>query len=96
MEINPDEIAKILRERIEGLDTEGAELAEVGHVGERQPDEGQGGEDEGDEQLLAVPEDRRGLEAGLGEPPPARGRRPGRRRGSRRRAHRRPPAVRAK
>ncbi len=32
MEIKPDEIAKILRERIEGLDTEGAELAEVGTV----------------------------------------------------------------
>jgi F-type H+-transporting ATPase subunit alpha len=32
VEINPDEIAKILRERIEGLDTEGAEFAEVGTV----------------------------------------------------------------
>ena len=32
MEIKPDEIAKILRERIEGLDTEGADLAEVGTV----------------------------------------------------------------
>jgi F-type H+-transporting ATPase subunit alpha len=32
VEIKPDEIAKILRERIEGLDTEGAELAEVGTV----------------------------------------------------------------
>ncbi len=32
MEIKPDEIAKILRERIEGLDTGGAELAEVGTV----------------------------------------------------------------
>ena len=32
MEIKPDEIAKILRERIEGLDTEGAEFAEVGTV----------------------------------------------------------------
>ena len=32
MEIKPDEIGKILRERIEGLDTEGAELAEVGTV----------------------------------------------------------------
>src|SRR5881409_3235127 len=32
MEIKPDEIASILRERIEGLDTEGAELAEVGTV----------------------------------------------------------------
>jgi F-type H+/Na+-transporting ATPase subunit alpha len=32
VEIKPDEIAKILRERIEGLDTEGAEFAEVGTV----------------------------------------------------------------
>jgi F-type H+-transporting ATPase subunit alpha len=32
MEIKPDEIAKILRERIEGLDTEGADLAEVGTI----------------------------------------------------------------
>ena len=32
MEIKPDEIAKILRERIEGLETEGADLAEVGTV----------------------------------------------------------------
>ncbi len=32
MEIKPDEIAKILRERIEGLDTEGGDLAEVGTV----------------------------------------------------------------
>jgi F-type H+-transporting ATPase subunit alpha len=32
VEIKPDEIAKILRERIEGLETEGAELAEVGTV----------------------------------------------------------------
>jgi F-type H+-transporting ATPase subunit alpha len=32
VEIKPDEIGKILRERIEGLDTEGAELAEVGTV----------------------------------------------------------------
>ncbi|HMC06030.1 MAG TPA: F0F1 ATP synthase subunit alpha [Solirubrobacterales bacterium] len=32
MEIRPDEIAKILRERIEGLETEGADLAEVGTV----------------------------------------------------------------
>jgi len=32
VEIKPDEIAKILRERIEGLDTEGADLAEVGTV----------------------------------------------------------------
>jgi F-type H+-transporting ATPase subunit alpha len=32
VEIKPDEIAKILRQRIEGLDTEGAELAEVGTV----------------------------------------------------------------
>jgi F-type H+/Na+-transporting ATPase subunit alpha len=32
VEIKPDEIAKILRERIEGLDTEGAQLAEVGTV----------------------------------------------------------------
>src|SRR5215208_911377 len=32
MEIKPDEIASILRERIEGLDTEGADLAEVGTV----------------------------------------------------------------
>ena len=32
MEIKPDEIASILRERIEGLDTAGADLAEVGTV----------------------------------------------------------------
>jgi F-type H+/Na+-transporting ATPase subunit alpha len=32
VEIKPDEIAKILRERIEGLDTGGADLAEVGTV----------------------------------------------------------------
>ena len=32
MEIKPDEITKILRERIEGLDTDSAELAEVGTV----------------------------------------------------------------
>ena len=32
MEIKPDEIASILRERIEGLETEGADLAEVGTV----------------------------------------------------------------
>jgi F-type H+-transporting ATPase subunit alpha len=32
LEIKPDEIASILRERIEGLDTEGADLAEVGTV----------------------------------------------------------------
>src|SRR5689334_1983308 len=32
MEIKPDEIASILRERIEGLDTESADLAEVGTV----------------------------------------------------------------
>jgi F-type H+/Na+-transporting ATPase subunit alpha len=32
MEIKPDEIASILRERIEGLDTEPADLAEVGTV----------------------------------------------------------------
>jgi len=32
VEIRPDEIAKILRERIEGLETEGADLAEVGTV----------------------------------------------------------------
>jgi F-type H+-transporting ATPase subunit alpha len=32
VEIKPDEIAKILRERIEGLDTEGGDLAEVGTV----------------------------------------------------------------
>jgi F-type H+-transporting ATPase subunit alpha len=32
LEIKPDEIAKILRERIEGLDTEGGDLAEVGTV----------------------------------------------------------------
>ncbi len=32
MEIKPDEIAKILRERIEGLETEGADLSEVGTV----------------------------------------------------------------
>src|ERR671937_1549262 len=32
VEIKPDEIAKILRERIEGLETEGADLAEVGTV----------------------------------------------------------------
>ena len=32
MEIKPDEIASILRERIEGLDTGSADLAEVGTV----------------------------------------------------------------
>jgi F-type H+-transporting ATPase subunit alpha len=32
MEIKPDEIGKILRERIEGLDTEAADLSEVGTV----------------------------------------------------------------
>src|SRR6266496_235931 len=32
MEIKPDEIASILRERIEGLDVESADLAEVGTV----------------------------------------------------------------
>jgi len=32
MEIKPDEIASILRERIEGLDTGSAELSEVGTV----------------------------------------------------------------
>jgi F-type H+/Na+-transporting ATPase subunit alpha len=32
LEIKPDEIASILRERIEGLETEGADLAEVGTV----------------------------------------------------------------
>jgi F-type H+-transporting ATPase subunit alpha len=32
VEIKPDEIASILRERIEGLETEGADLAEVGTV----------------------------------------------------------------
>jgi F-type H+/Na+-transporting ATPase subunit alpha len=32
MEIKPDEIAKILRQRIEGLDTEAADLSEVGTV----------------------------------------------------------------
>src|ERR671923_345011 len=32
MEIKPDEITKILRERIEGLDTDSADLAEVGTV----------------------------------------------------------------
>ena len=32
MEIKPDEIAKILRQRIEGLDTESADLSEVGTV----------------------------------------------------------------
>src|SRR6476619_4049735 len=32
MDIKPDEIASILRERIEGLDTESADLAEVGTV----------------------------------------------------------------
>jgi F-type H+/Na+-transporting ATPase subunit alpha len=32
VEIKPDEIAKILRERIEGLEAEGADLAEVGTV----------------------------------------------------------------
>src|SRR5919108_624302 len=32
MEIKPDEIAKVLRDRIEGLDTEGADLSEVGTV----------------------------------------------------------------
>ena len=31
MEIKPDEIASILRERIEGLDVESADLSEVGH-----------------------------------------------------------------
>jgi F-type H+/Na+-transporting ATPase subunit alpha len=32
MEIKPDEIASILRERIEGLDVESADLSEVGTV----------------------------------------------------------------
>src|SRR5215208_4226468 len=32
MEIKPDEIAKILRERIEGLETDAADLSEVGTV----------------------------------------------------------------
>src|SRR5438093_5941311 len=32
MEIRPDEIAKILRQRIEGLDTDAADLSEVGTV----------------------------------------------------------------
>src|SRR3954469_10559205 len=32
MEIKPDEIAKILRERIEGLEGEGADMSEVGTV----------------------------------------------------------------
>src|SRR6478752_7500149 len=32
MEIKPDEIASILRERIEGLETDSADLAEVGTV----------------------------------------------------------------
>src|ERR671910_2337958 len=32
MEIKPDEITKILRERIEGLEAESADLAEVGTV----------------------------------------------------------------
>ncbi len=32
MEIKPDEIAKILRERIEGLDADDADLSEVGTV----------------------------------------------------------------
>jgi F-type H+/Na+-transporting ATPase subunit alpha len=32
MQINPDEITKILRDRIEGLDTESADLSEVGTV----------------------------------------------------------------
>src|SRR5919106_2590975 len=32
MEIRPDEIGTILRERIQGLDTESADLAEVGTV----------------------------------------------------------------
>ena len=32
MEIKPDEIASILRERIEGLDTGSADLSEVGTV----------------------------------------------------------------
>src|SRR5918999_1270748 len=32
MEIKPDEITKILRERIEGIETEGADLSEVGTV----------------------------------------------------------------
>src|ERR671929_1993691 len=32
MQINPDEITSILKSRIEGLDTETAELAEVGTV----------------------------------------------------------------
>src|ERR671914_3114441 len=32
MEIKPDEIAKILRQRIEGLETDAADLSEVGTV----------------------------------------------------------------
>ena len=32
MEIKPDEIASILRERIEGMDVESADLSEVGTV----------------------------------------------------------------
>ena len=32
MDINPDEITSILKRRIEGLDTTGAELSEVGTV----------------------------------------------------------------
>src|SRR5687767_15359688 len=32
MEIKPDEIASILRQRIEGMDTDSADLAEVGAV----------------------------------------------------------------
>ena len=32
MEIKPDEIASILRERIEGLETDSADLSEVGTV----------------------------------------------------------------
>jgi F0F1-type ATP synthase alpha subunit len=32
MQINPDEITSILKSRIEGLDTSGADLTEVGTV----------------------------------------------------------------
>ena len=67
-----------------GGDVDASPVTEVGDVGEGEADERQHGQHEGDEQLLAVTEDRRGLEAGLGEPTPARGGR---------RAHRRPPAV---
>ena len=37
MDINPDEITSILKRRIEGLDTSGAELSEVGQLVEDGP-----------------------------------------------------------